>query len=202
MNKALVIIGGNLVKDLETGVWRSTNKTEGDNFGALGDRYRVLAGAYLYREDPSQTVITLGGKGQLAVFPDAPNISEAIKSELVDLGVPGDKIFCETNSGNTYQQLVELLKIASEMKFDRVTLVTNRYHIPRVGALMEKIDVLRALVASGGLQVLSAEDVVIGHDGSVKYVVDEAYASDGIKKRIQQEEEGARQIKEGTYILK
>ena len=39
---AIAVLGGNLVKD-QSGKWRTTNFEEGDIFGALGDRLRVVA---------------------------------------------------------------------------------------------------------------------------------------------------------------
>ena len=90
MRLVIVILAGGLVKDING--WRTTWFDEMDNFGALGDRFRVLAGAYTYqnaqKENQDAWLIACGGKGQLQSISDAPTISSVIKKELIELGVP------------------------------------------------------------------------------------------------------------------
>src|SRR3989344_4629711 len=96
---AIVVLGGSLKK--ENNVWRTTNFNEGDNFGSLGDRLRVVSAHYLYQKNPDTIIIVLGGRGKLTGIQDSPPVSEVIKSELVAFGVPKEKIVIETKSGNT-----------------------------------------------------------------------------------------------------
>jgi len=94
---AIVILGGGLKKDAD-GRWRTTNYDEsGDNFGVSGDRLRVVAANYLYKNNQEQLIIASGGKGQLKNIPGAPAVSEVLKRELIELGVPEEKIIEENN---------------------------------------------------------------------------------------------------------
>ena len=52
------------------------------------------------------------------------------------------------------------------------------------------------------VELVSAEDVLIEHNPEEwKEIIDSAYKSEEMKKRIKQEEEGVSQIIEGTYKL-
>jgi len=52
IEQAIYILGGGLKKEAD-GKWRTTNYDEpGDNFGISGDRLRVVAAGYLYKNNP------------------------------------------------------------------------------------------------------------------------------------------------------
>ena len=62
--KAIIILGGSIIKDEHTGKWRTTYFDEqGDNYGALGDHLRVEAAVYLFKNNPNTLIIASGGKG-------------------------------------------------------------------------------------------------------------------------------------------
>ncbi len=137
-NQAIVIIGGGLVKDKE-GFWRTTTFKEGDDFGALGDNLRVVAGSILAKKYPDALVIALGGKGQLEKIKDAPTVASIIKKELVSLGIDPLKIICEEKSGSTFQQLRELKKIIEDKRIESLLIISNKYHLPRVEAMLASV---------------------------------------------------------------
>jgi len=199
--KAIVILGGGLIKD-KNGSWRTTNFNEGDNFGASGDRLRVVAGSYLYKDSP-QLIIASGGKGQYKDIPGAPAVAEIIKKELIKLDVLSEDIFLENNSGNTWQQLQELKKIINKMELNKVIIVSNRWHLPRVQTMIEKDQELANTFNKGQIKLVSAEDVVIKYEPEKwKKIIDSAYNSKEMKKRIALEKKGVREIKEGKYKLR
>lgn len=195
---AIAVLGGGLVKD-KGGKWRTTNFNEGDNFGAMGDRLRVVAAGFLYKKYKKK-IIVLGGRGQLSVIPGSPAVSEAIKKELIKLGVNSKDIVCEKFSGNTFQQLTELGKIFKKEKLGRVILVTNKWQMPRVKAMLKHNPVLTKAFSYCKLAFKSAESVLLEYDPKTwKKLIATAYKSDAIKKRIALEKAGVKQIKEGTY---
>ena len=192
------VLGGGLMK--ENGAWRTTRFDEGDTHGALGDSLRVAAAAALFHKEPSARIIAIGGKGQYAKVPDAPPVSRVIKDELVSLGVPGGIIETEESSGTTWQQLRAVKRFIAGLPPTGLCIVSNRYHIPRVKAMAEADWELLRLLETGTLTLVSAEEVLLDHDRIAwEETINTAYKTDAMRRRIQLEEEGVRQIHEGTY---
>ena len=196
--QAIIILGGGMVKDGK--VWRTMNLDEGTQLGALGDKLRVEAANILYNENPKILLIASSGKGMYKDVVDAPVPAEVIKQELIDLGVEEASILTEEKSDNTYQQLQELKKIINEHNLSEVRIISNRYHVPRIKAMIEKDNELRALSEQKKIQAVSAEEVLIKHDlKQWKDKIDKAYESKEMKKRITIEEQGVQDIKSGIY---
>lgn len=203
-SEAIAILGGGLKKDGNK--WRTTNFEEGDKFGCLGDRLRVIAGSYLYRDrergGQNLLVIASGGRGQLEGIADAPTLAEVLSGELVEMGVPADKIYKEDQSGNTYQQLKELDNLVLTMGFMKFSIISNDYHLHRIRAMIELapgLINLKNLLFNGGLSLESAEKIVLSCDPRWEEIIKRAYASEAMKERIKLEERGVAQIKLGTY---
>jgi len=200
--KALFILGGGLIKD--NGKWRTTNFNErGDNFGSLGDRLRVKAASCLYKNDPEYLIITSGGKGQYKNIPNVLTVAAVIKQELLELGVLKDVIIKEEKSNNTWEQLQQLKKIIQKENFIKIKVISSRYHLPRVRAMIEVDNKLNEMLKKEILKLVSAEEILIKHNSNKwKDYIDKAYANEDMKKRIAFEEEGIKQIKNGTYNFK
>jgi len=205
MNNAIAILGGGLQKN-KNGVWRTTNFTEGDNFGSLGDYLRVIAGNYLYKNDTRRLIIALGGKGQYKDNPDTPPISKIIRNELMELGIPVKNIILEKNSNNTYQQLIELQKIILNKNLTSIIIVSNKYHLPRVKTIIEyagELKKLKIMMDNSKIKLESAEKIVIKYDAEkFNDIIKSAYAGEAMKLRISLEKKGIRQLKNGSYKLK
>jgi len=198
---AIAILGGGLTKE-ENGRWRTTDFEEGDNFGVLGDRLRVIAAGFLYKKD-GVFIIALGGRGQLKDVPDSPAVSEVIKDELIELGVKPEDIVCEKSSGSTFEQLLELGDIAGKESLEALTIITNEYHLPRVKALVQYNRILTKAFSHCKLVFKSAESVLLEYDSEAwKEVIAAAYKSGAVKKRIALETAVVEQIKEGTYVYR
>jgi len=200
---AIVILGGGIKKD-EAGNWRTTNYDEpGDNFGVSGDRLRVVAANYLFKHGPEQLFIVSGGKGQLKDNPDAPTVAEVLKKELIAFGVPEEMIIKEENSGNTYEQLQEIKKIILEKELKNIGLLSNEWHLPRVKEMLERFDELRQIFESINVEFLSAEKICLEYDNEAwQEIIEQAYKSEGLKERIEREQKGVEDIKEGRYKIK
>ena len=114
--EVIVVLGGGLFRD-QNGTWRTTNFNEGDEYGKLGDRLRVVAASFLSKEHPDLKLIVSGGKGQFAEVPDCPTLAVVLKKELTDLGVSPDNIIEESTSYNTFIQLKNSLAIIQKMNY-------------------------------------------------------------------------------------
>lgn len=194
----IIVLGGAL-KKTPTG-WRTTNFQEnGDLFGVAGDRLRVLAAAELYKSLASENVyiIASGGKGQLKHL-NGPFLSCVLKKELVEAGIPLRAIVEESKSNNTYEQLKESSKVLKKRNNKNAILISNKYHFPRIKAFIESDKNLKNRLNK--LQFKSAEEILIKANAKKwEQFLKKVYASHDMKIRIQSEQRGIKQIKNGTY---
>jgi hypothetical protein len=201
-SKLLAILGGDLVRDVATGKWRTTTfEDAGDKFGILGDQLRIVAGWHLYREEPYLRIVALGGESNWTS--DAPTVAMVMKHELMALGVPEQAIMTERGSFTTYQQLSSLQAMLEEEMSPSVCIVSNRYHLGRIQAFIEHAPALlrlRQCHMLGWVALQEAEAILIAHDPKTwQPQVDATYQSARMSERIALEEKGTRQIREGTY---
>jgi len=198
--EAIAVIGGCIRRD-EKGEWRTTGFNDpGDNFGVTGDNVRVIAGSYLYQDNPEQLVIACGGRGQLEKIEGSVPVSVVIKKELVELGVPKEKIIEESESGNTFEQLRRLKKIAEKMKLEKIKIISNRYHLPRIEAMINFFPELNDLSGSRKVEFIEAEGIVNKYERE-KWgkIIKDAYESKEMKKRILLEQKGIDDIQKEKY---
>lgn len=196
---AIIVLSGGVKQDVSLR-WVSTDLTaEDDKLGAPGGKLRVRAAAVLGNQYPSAIVVASGGKGfdvPEGTPEDRPLESEILRDELIENGVPVERIVLEQNSNTTYQQLQELEKLIAEKHWEHTALITNRYHLPRLRAMIETK--FPHLLQS--FQLLSAEEILIEADPERwETVIAEAYASPFMANRMAKEEQGIAQIKNGTY---
>lgn len=205
---AVVILGGGLKKDKNG--WRTTNFNEGDNFGCLGDRLRVPAGAFLYKNfkkiNPNLLMVASGGRGQYKDVPGAPAVSSVLKKELVELGVKRGDIIIEDKSGTTYQQLKELRRLILKNNWNKIVILSNRCHLPRVAALIENVknlEFLKRRLETKKIFLISAENVLLKYEKKKwKNIIERAYKSKLMKNRLVLEKQGIKQLKAGLYKLR
>ncbi len=193
---ALVILGGAIIENTP-GHWRTTLFNEGDNFGVSGDRMRVLAAVFLYKNHRC-AIIASGGKGQLL---NAPSGSEVLKKELLAKDVLLEDIIEENASRNTYEEL-KYSQFLLKKEWENIALISNNWHLPRVKAMIAYLPQLKALARDTRIELIGAEDILLAHQKNrFKQVFENAYASEEMKKRIMLEQKGIRDIKKGLYKL-
>src|SRR3989344_2166646 len=199
MKNIIALFGGGIVKN-SGGLWYSPDFTSGIAlYGAPGSMERVVSASFLWKENPDSTIVVLGGKGQMKNIPDAPTLAEVISRELLELGVLKENIIEEKESGTTYQQLLALAKIVKENLAEKITIVSNRYHLPRVEAMVRYVSELQEF-SSLNIVFQSAEDVLIKYDlGVWKESVDNVYASPEMAELTEKEKKGIQQIRNGKY---
>lgn len=199
MKILIALLCGGLVKD-SAGKWHSPTFSEGIAFyDAPGSRERVVATSFLWKENPDAFVVVLGGKGQMKNIPDALTLAEAVSGELEVFGIPKEKIIEEKESGTTYQQLLALQQIVKSFLPQKIIVVSNRYHLPRVEAMVDCAPDLRELKHSNA-KFQPAEEILIKYElDKWKTSIERAYASSEMKELVKKEERGVKQIREGTY---
>ena len=88
---------------------------------------RINKAYKLYKEGYADKIIASGSKGYGENIYEA----EAIKEQLVSLGVPEDHIIEEKKSTNTRENVEFSLEIMKKYKWDSALIVTNYFHIYR-----------------------------------------------------------------------
>ena len=143
-------------------------------------------------------LIASGGKGQYKDIPDCPTISEVIRKELIILGVPESKIMEDNESGNTHQQLKFIKSFVKSRGMDRVGIVSNEWHLPRIEAMMQHSPYLEGLTRH--VELISGEKVALQHDSANWHtVINSANKSEGMQRRMAIEQKGIEDIKKGKY---
>lgn len=196
----LLVLGGGLIP--EGGKWRTSSFEEPNG---LGDRLRVEATAQLYRNGGStgtKTVIVSGGRGTLPE--GAPVVADVLRKELIELGVSPSDIVEERESRNTYEQLLACVSLLPRGGRKHSLLISNRYHLPRIRAIVEYAPDLKQVkhrLKNGTLVLLSAESVLAGKK-EWQVVIREAYKSEAMRERMLLEAKGVAEIQSGLYRYK
>jgi len=195
---AIAILGGGMKK--EKGRWRTLNfDDQGDKFGVSGDRLRVIAGAFLFRDNENLLIIASGGKGQMKNIKDAPTLSKLLKKELLKLNVSRKNIVEEKKSGNTYEQLIETGKIIIAKNIKSTGVISNKYHLPRVKAMIRLKPELNFLRKK--IKLISAEQILLKKESQKwKKIIEKAYKSEKMTERIKMEQQGIKDLKRGAYV--
>lgn len=95
---------------------------------------RALEAARLYRLVHPSWVIVSGGGSKPGQLPE----SRAIRSALIELGVPESVIAEESASGDTYEQALELGPLTRELAVEKIMLVTSPFHMRRALAVFKR----------------------------------------------------------------
>jgi len=202
MKRALLLLSAG-IKQNEHGEWESTDLVEHDGFqGASGGKVRVRAAAYLHQSGDYDVVIAPGGHGhdKNIAGVNHPGLYEILKRELGQYGVPEEVIVGKDDSNTTLEQLLSALSTAVQQGVGDVTIVTSRYHLTRVQAMIEHMTNYAQKLGIDHVHYLAAEDVCIEAAPSEwEQRVEEAYASKQVQERVALELKGVQDIKQGSY---
>lgn len=201
---AVVVLAAGIKQDAK-GSWVSTDLSFADDKrGAPGGKLRVLAGAALATHYSTAVIVTGGGKGYDARknAPDnRPLLAEILCNELIARGIPKERIVLERKSNTTYQELQELEKLAFRRRWGRIVVVTSRYHLDRVRAMIEAK--FTRFSQNAILEPVSAEDTLIANDRARwEALIEKEYASAYMRARRAREERSIEQIHSGVYQFK
>ncbi|OGG53711.1 hypothetical protein A2851_02385 [Candidatus Kaiserbacteria bacterium RIFCSPHIGHO2_01_FULL_53_29] len=192
---AIAILSGSVKK--QGARWVSTALTaKDDEYGAPGQQLRIEAAVLLAHKYPHALLVLSGGRGYESHDMMQPLLSEVMRDELLERGIMEPRIFLEKGSNSTFQQMEAIQKMLIDRTWKRVLIVTNRWHVPRVEAIIAT----RFPVMNGNVKIIGAEETLL-NDSPEKWksAIDEAYRSEFLKRRIAHEEEGIRQIRNGSY---
>jgi uncharacterized SAM-binding protein YcdF (DUF218 family) len=90
---------------------------------------RITGTAVLARQYPEARVVVSGGSAE--VVPDGSTEADAMRSILVDLGIPAERILVEGRSRNTIENAEYAKQVAQPRPGETWLLVTSAMHMPR-----------------------------------------------------------------------
>ncbi|MCR8641643.1 YdcF family protein [Paenibacillus sp. N1-5-1-14] len=100
-------------------------------------RERLDIAIQVYNEKLSEFIIVSGGKGADEEISEA----EAMKTYLVDKGIPASNVILEDQSRNTFENLSNSKKIMEDHQFENAILVTHGFHALRASMMANAIDI-------------------------------------------------------------
>lgn len=186
-----------------------------DMHGAMsGGHARNTAAAELFKYFPSATLITASWIKQHGPVSYARVAAEQLKK----YGVPEEQIILEEYAYNTFTEVLGLLKIIIERKWQNVAVVANEYQIRRSQAFLDHIDGLhdpagewkkpevqelmeeyKKIKDSVSIKFVSAEEIISGMNERYAKVVAQARALPNWKSTEDRENYGADLIERGEY---
>lgn len=201
--RAIIILAGGIKKDSD-GVWHTSSyEDSGDQYGVDGCRLRVVAASFLFRDDANALVIASGGVGQLKNVKGAPPSSSVIARELISLGVPAEAIFEDDKSGNTFEQLLNLQNVIGRSEIEKVIIVSNNWHLPRIQAMIEyhsDLKELKSLLDLKRIELCDADEILLNQDPKHwRPIIEQAILSRAYRGRLLLEQKGVEDIKAGRY---
>ena len=107
---------------------------------------RTAKALALWGTDQDQCIVPCGGLGQ-----HPPTEAAAMATLLTAGGVPPEKILREDRSTTTFENIHNALQLLETHKVTQITIVTDRYHLPRAW-LVARFAGVRPLLAAPSLK--------------------------------------------------
>ncbi len=193
MKTLISVLGADIYQD-SNGQWHTCdlNVRYGANEG-FTESFRVVAASSLADDETFFFV-----QGDLA-SDTHPSIASVLERELLALGIAVSKIIKEVRSEKTLSQLCELQNFAAIQKPEKITVVTNEWHMPRVQAMIEYMPELEALKMRKPSLVAAEYVLLKANPDKWQKKIEEARALPIMKKVLAQEHAGCEHIRNGTY---
>ncbi len=115
---AIIAISGNdNIKKSDAVIW-----LEGDSLSRMNEVVRI------YKAQLADLIVVSGGAIHARPFTTpAPELAR----ELYKQGIPEDKVIIEGQSQNTFEQGIEVMKIAAQKKWQKIIIVASPFHQAR-----------------------------------------------------------------------
>lgn len=180
-----------------------------------GSRSRVIATAYIAKAVPGIPIVTNSFN---RFDPDEPTMASVIAGELTKpvRGVDPSRIVREEKSFSTVTQLIEMINLTNEHNWQRVAVVGNWWHFPRMTRMYENIDTIVryedpaqqeaftkavAEFRERGVEVrfIPCENILRTADSKYGAYLDAAEATEPFQKTLAAEERGVADLEAGKY---
>jgi hypothetical protein len=89
------------------------------------------------------------------------------------------------------------------MGLNKIGILSNDWHLPRIKTMLDNLSELKEIFDLAKVEFLSAEKICLEYGKEAwQEIIDKAYKSEALKKRIELEQKGVQDIKEGRYKIK
>jgi uncharacterized SAM-binding protein YcdF (DUF218 family) len=189
--------------------YKSTSYHDVDQHGLLGGgKYRVLAGAEIYKHFPDVKIVTTSRS--MAGGEDEPTDAAVMASELEQLEVPKESIILEETSVSTMTMLYEMAKLANQNGWKSVAIVSNRYHLERLKEMFKKmletsatdpalLQSINYLKDNTKVFFVSAEDILPVRKADYDRLEKVIQGTKAYQDRVAAEQNGIEALKAGSY---
>jgi hypothetical protein len=204
--QAIIVLGTNIRRTPEG--FAPTTYEDHDEYGFLAGEMNVRAARYLWEQAAAPTFVFSTGVSQKTkrdLGEQAPTeasvYSAAFRQQLAEADLAEPQIILEEQSVNTHSNLIEVFSIIRQQGWRHVTVLSARYHIPRVEALSHLIRKKQPLPGVR-IDFAMAEDIVmLAAPGVYDQQIIDAYDSEQGQKRLMNEQNGLRDMQEGRYVI-
>lgn len=219
-----VVVLGTIIKETRHGglSFQSGSFADKDKNGEaiVGGRERVMAAAELSAYFPESKIVTASSPRNIenpAVRDlNMQSLASVMREELIILGVPKEKIILEEESLDTINGLKNSIALCSKYNWKNLVIVTSHYHVPRVQAMINKIEQFSypkkdspefekslKLLKNGVLNVriISAKEVLLIKDPRWSRYFEKVESLPEYQKRVRLENQGIENILKGNYKI-
>jgi uncharacterized SAM-binding protein YcdF (DUF218 family) len=212
--EALFILGHDVVKNKNTGEFKSGSYGHTDPIGRIGGaKARSIAATELHRHFPRATLVANSWSTYTGEYVSHARITA---DELKVRGVAASDIIVQENSYSTFTELLELVRLVVDNDWHHVVAIANEFQIPRAQAMLERIGDLhdpkgesrkpevrehieKFLQTPARITFVSAEDILSKKDARFKKIIDAAKQLPEWRATIQRDLESAQKVRDGEY---
>jgi hypothetical protein len=179
-------------------------------------KVRTIAGAEIAKLFPGAAVVT---NSYNRFDPEEPTMASIHRDELIRRGVDAERIIMEEESFSTITQYIEMIKLAVEHGWTRLSVVINEYYKPRATALYENLDsiveyedpqqaqefqeVLEAFKRmNGSVSFVVGDDIMRHMNPRWNAYFEELYTSSAYQKNVASEAKGLADLQAGEYRVR
>lgn len=217
---AIFVFGGIIVKNEATGEFKSGSYGDPDPHGLLaGSKARSVAAAEIYRQFPDSKVVTTSTIPARGDEPAKP-FSEVTAKELEHYGVRHEDIIQYPDPYSTFTELIGLMKLVVENKWQHPVIITNEAQAERTRLLLERISSIKDNNDSykaaweeidmdniineynelnPKVVVVSSESILPVRDERYSKIIEQVRKTELYKKRVESETKAEKDIIDGTY---
>lgn len=215
---AVFVLTGSLKFKEQLGRWESGTYGDRDENSGLvtGGKDRTIAAAEISKHFPDMTIVTMSRPRD----PEKPTYAGVMAEELYRMHVPQENVVQETESTTTITEIKAIAKFVKQHGWRDILLLSSKYHLPRIQALLEhatdfsddaaEAELLRGFaerINSGKtrVQLVGSDDILMGRDEHYRRYFDRLYTDPEYRKKVEAEQRAVRQIEEtrtyGHYKL-
>jgi len=204
---ALFPLSGSITQR-ESGKWTTLNGSDVSEHGLVTvGRARVVAVTELADIFPEAPIVA---NSYNRFDPHEPTMASIVKSELIQRKVDPNRIILEEDSFSTITQFTEMIKMAVQKNWHKITVLTNEYNLPRATMQFDNLDsIVKDAEFQGILQVFKEHDGIVSiidadtimriMSDHFAHYLDDVSQTEPYQETVRKEKQGIEDLKKGEY---